>query len=89
MMMSQIKTTIRFNFNPLLPPTVNLTRHKDSADRPGQENLWFVGCSTTARATLASGESETGVKSHHFLEGHLSTVINRWTGIVVSKLQPV
>ena len=26
-------------------------------DHTGQENIWFVGCSTTARATPAPGES--------------------------------
>ena len=26
-------------------------------DHTGQENLWFVGCSTTARATSVPGES--------------------------------
>ena len=38
--------------------TVNLTRHKDSVDRTGQGNIWFVGCSTTAWATWTPGESE-------------------------------
>ena len=40
----------------LLPARVNLTRHKDSVDHTGQENIWFVGCLTTARATPASRE---------------------------------
>ena len=33
-------------------------------DHTGQENIWFVGCSTTARATPVPGESgNTVVKS--------------------------
>ena len=36
-------------------------------DHTGQENIWFVGCLTTARATPASRE---GVRCHYF---HLPT----------------
>ena len=50
------KTKAQTKCSQLLPVTVNLTRHKDSVDHTGQENIWFVGCLTTARATPASRE---------------------------------
>ena len=52
------KTKAQTKCSQLLPATVNLTRHKDSVDRTGQGNIWFVGCSTTAWATWTPGESE-------------------------------
>ena len=35
-----------------------MTSLKESVDHTGQENVWFVRCSTNARATPASGEGD-------------------------------
>ena len=48
------------NYNPLLPARGKLSTPVNSPHPTGQENVWFVGCSTTARATPAPGESEKG-----------------------------
>ena len=45
------------NYNPLLPARGKLSTPVNSPHHTGQENVWFVGCSTTARAMAASGES--------------------------------
>ena len=46
-----------FNCNPLLPARGKLPPPVNSPHHTGQENVWFVECSTTARAMPASGES--------------------------------
>ena len=45
------------NYNPLLPARGKLSTPVNSPHPTGQENVWLVGCSTTARATPAPGES--------------------------------
>ena len=47
------------DYNPLLPARGKLSTPLNSSHHTGQENVWFVECSTTARATPASGESVT------------------------------
>ena len=47
------------NYYSLLPATRGKwSTPVNSPHHTGQENVWFVGCSTTARATPASGESD-------------------------------
>ena len=45
------------NYNPPLPARGKLSTPVNSPHHTGQENVWFVECSTTARATPASSES--------------------------------
>ena len=45
------------NFNPLLPARGKLSTPVNSPHHTGQENVRFVKCSTTARATPATAES--------------------------------
>ena len=46
------------NYNPLLPARGKWSTPLNSPHHTGQENIWFVECSTTARAMPASVESE-------------------------------
>ena len=45
------------NSNPLLPARGKWSTPLNSPHHTGQENIWFVECSITARAMPASGES--------------------------------
>ena len=55
------------NFNPLLPARGKLSTPVNSPHHTGQENVWFVECSTTARATPASGEGDGGNEKHELI----------------------
>ena len=46
-------------------------------DHTGQENIWFVGCSTTARATPAPGESVLLAMAYD------SIVLMMWISVVL------